>query len=145
MQFQIPRSTDFWTGVMFAAFGAAALWVAQDYPLGNARRMGPGYFPSILGYGLCAIGLVLILPGLLPPPETIFRPFLVLVAVGLVALLLEPAGILIAAGVLILVSAYATHEFRLLETVVSALVLTAFCVVAFVYGLGLPISLLPRW
>jgi hypothetical protein len=149
MRFQIPRSTDFWTGVMFISFGAAALWIAQDYPMGSARRMGPGYFPALLSYGLAGLGLILVVRSMVAQAETIgaitFRPFLVLIAVALFAVLLQPAGVLVSAMVLILVSAYASYEFRLLETLIVAAVLIAFSIAAFVYGLGLPLSVLPNW
>ena len=46
----IRHPKDFWAGVLFASFGAAALVIAQSYPLGSAARMGPGYFPRMLGF-----------------------------------------------------------------------------------------------
>src|SRR5688572_14793899 len=44
------RSTkDFWTGVLYVFFGLTAIIVARDYGMGTAVRMGPAYFPTILG------------------------------------------------------------------------------------------------
>jgi hypothetical protein len=130
-------------------FGVLALWIAQDYPGGTARRMGPGYFPSLLGYGLCVIGALLLVHGLLRDERAVeavsARPFLVLVAVVIFALLLQPAGLAAATTALILISAFANREFRLLETLVSAAVLVAFSVAVFIFGLGLPISIFPNW
>src|SRR5262244_82166 len=43
-------------GLMFAAVGAAGLWIAGDYPRGTALRMGPGYMPVMLCWGLVLLG-----------------------------------------------------------------------------------------
>ena len=47
--FRIKSAQDFWTGLAFTAFGAFTVALAQGYDLGRAARMGPGYFPTILG------------------------------------------------------------------------------------------------
>ena len=41
---------DFVAGLMFIAIGIAAIVIASNYTLGTAARMGPGYFPRILGH-----------------------------------------------------------------------------------------------
>src|SRR6476660_3924397 len=44
------RSTkDFWAGLIYLFFGASAIWIARDYAMGTGNRMGPAYFPSLLG------------------------------------------------------------------------------------------------
>lgn len=149
MHLRASRSPDLWAGLLFIAFGAIALWIAQDYPAGSARRMGPGYFPSLIACGLCAVGALLVLRGLVRDTEVVetvrARPFLVLVAIVLFAVLLEPAGLVIAAGTLILVGACASREFRLGEALVSAAVLIVFSVLVFISALGFPLSAFPRW
>ena len=49
MKFEISSPENFWGGIMFVAFGAIAMYVARDYPMGSAMRMGPGYFPMLIG------------------------------------------------------------------------------------------------
>ena len=49
MKLEIRNNKDFWAGMMFIGIGAAAMFIARDYPFGSALRMGPGYFPSVLG------------------------------------------------------------------------------------------------
>ena len=44
----VRNPKDFFTGLIFIAFGIGFLLIAQHYPLGSARRMGPAYFPTIL-------------------------------------------------------------------------------------------------
>ena len=52
-------------GLVFAAFGIAGLWIAADYPRGTALRMGPGYMPMMLSWGLVLLGAVIAIRGLL--------------------------------------------------------------------------------
>ena len=54
----IRAPKDFWTGVMFIAIAAVALYAGRGYSLGTAVRMGPGYFPMLLGSLLALIGLI---------------------------------------------------------------------------------------
>jgi len=53
---KITNGKDFWAGVMFVAFGAAFMAVSQNYSMGTAVRMGPAYFPTVLGGMLIVLG-----------------------------------------------------------------------------------------
>ena len=46
MKLGLNRNKDFWAGLMFVATGAAAMFIARNYPFGSTLRMGPGYFPT---------------------------------------------------------------------------------------------------
>jgi hypothetical protein len=46
---------DLLAGCMFLMFGLAFLYVAQDYQLGSARRMGPAYFPVVLSLAMFCV------------------------------------------------------------------------------------------
>ena len=59
----IRNPKDFYAGVLFMSFGLAALVIARSYPLGTAARMGPGYFPRVLGILLLGLGALLSLSG----------------------------------------------------------------------------------
>jgi putative tricarboxylic transport membrane protein len=50
---------DLLAGLVFLAFGAAAIYFAREYPLGTPMRMGSGYFPTVLGWILGAFGVYL--------------------------------------------------------------------------------------
>ena len=56
---KIRSLKDFFAGMMFIAFGGAAVGMAQAYPFGNAARMGPGYFPTLVGVNLMILGVEL--------------------------------------------------------------------------------------
>src|SRR5262245_59483110 len=64
MEHGLPSHRDFWGGVMLVAIGAAAMLIARNYPFGTALRMGPGYFPTVLGGILILFGLYLVVAGL---------------------------------------------------------------------------------
>jgi hypothetical protein len=56
---------DFLAGLVFLAFGLAAIAIADnDYPMGTAMRMGPGNFPVALGGILGLFGIYLAARGL---------------------------------------------------------------------------------
>jgi len=57
---KITNGKDFWAGLMFVAFGLAFMWKSQDYAMGTSVRMGPAYFPSVLGGLLAILGAVVL-------------------------------------------------------------------------------------
>ena len=61
---KLKNAKDFWSGVMFIAFGLFFAVFARQYDLGTAARMGPGYFPTMLGLLLMAIGAFIAFRGL---------------------------------------------------------------------------------
>ena len=56
---KIKNGKDFWAGLMFAGFGLGFMLVAFNYPMGSAVRMGPAYFPTVLGGLLAVLGAVI--------------------------------------------------------------------------------------
>jgi hypothetical protein len=151
MQIELRNNRDFWAGVMLIATGAAAVIIARNYAFGTALRMGPGYFPSVLGGLLCLFGLYLVAVGLrrkepMEGSNWSLRALVVLpLALVLFGLLMEHAGFIPALVVLIFGSALAGKEFRFLEVLLLAIGLTAFSVALFIWALGLPYPLLLGW
>ena len=150
MQLQFLNNRDFWAGTMLIMTGLAAMVVAQNYAFGTALRMGPGYFPSVLGGILVLFGLYLLAQGLRSddPIEGgwSLRALIVLpLSLVLFGLLMDYAGFVPALIVLVVGSSAASSEFRLLEALALAAGLTVFAVALFIYGLGLPYPLLVGW
>lgn len=149
MPIRNPR--DFWAGAIYLALAAAVLWIGHGYPIGSSARMGPGYFPAVLGLLLGLFGITAVVRSFLRTGEPIapfaWRPLLlVLGSVVLFGLLVNGLGALIALPVLIVVAALASRYSRLDVTSAAALVgIVAFCVLVFVKGLGLPMPLLGSW
>lgn len=57
---QIKNGKDFWAGLMFIGFGLAFVLIARNYPMGSAVRMGPAYFPTVLGGMLSVLGAMVL-------------------------------------------------------------------------------------
>ena len=149
---RIKNEKDFWSGVMFIAFGLAFAGFAQEYDMGTAQRMGPAFFPTILGGLLVLLGAVIAIKGL--AAETMdgkiekfhFGPLAwVLGAVVAFGLLLRPAGLVVALVALIVISSLGSHEFKARDTVLLAVGLCALVIAVFIYGLGLTIPVWPAF
>jgi hypothetical protein len=145
MTIRAPK--DFWSGIMFLAFAAVALLAARGYSLGTSGRMGPGYFPLLLGAVLGGLGLILVVRSFFLAGEGLTRLQLLplaVIAIGvcLFGLLIERLGLVISLIVVTMATALASRESRPVEFAALALVLAAFSVGVFVYALRLP---LPVW
>ncbi|WP_395408006.1 tripartite tricarboxylate transporter TctB family protein [Pseudoduganella sp. UC29_106] len=146
----IRHPKDFWTGVIFLCMGLAAVIIGRDYTMGTAGRMGPGYFPTILGGILAVIGVIAMIRSFARPGEAIGRFYiknllLVLVAVLLFGFLMRDAGLVPAILAVVLVSAYASPKFTWGPSLLIAIGLAVFAVVVFVKLLGLPMPILGPW
>lgn len=142
------HSKDCWAGLLFAAFGAAFVLLASGMRLGTAHRMGPAYFPTILGALLIVLGLVIAVRGARAAAAGVemgaLRPVLVVLAAVLVfALTVQPLGVLIATVALVVVSRLGAGSGRALEVLLLAAALAALAALLFVRGLGLPLKILP--
>src|SRR5262249_23923287 len=131
------NNRDFWAGFMLVAIGLAAGWIALGYPMGTVLRMGSGYFPTVLSGLLVAFGVALMFRAL-RSTERIeggwsLRALIVLpVAFVLFGLLLDRAGFVPAMLTLVIGSALAGSEFRLIEILGLAILLTGLSIVIFI-------------
>lgn len=146
---KIKSPKDFWAGLMFMAFGLFfALWALKFYQMGSAVRMGPAYFPVLLGGLLAILGLVVLIESFAlegpPVPKFMFRP-LVLISIGCVAYgyLMKPLGLVLATFALVFISAFGGHEFKWKEVAVLYVLLIVFSVLVFVKALTMPFPLWP--
>lgn len=141
------KSQDLWAGVMFAGIGLAALFLAFGYQIGRPERMGPGFFPAVVGGLLVLTGLALAVRGLLregTPVELMSpRVFVAILSVVAFALLIRPAGLIVAVVACVLISSGAGRGVRIVETLVLTVVLTAGVWLVFRVGLGIPIPVWP--
>lgn len=149
---RIRNQRDFWSGIMFIVTGLLFIGLSSQYQLGSAAKMGPGYFPTMLG-GLMALLGVLIGFGATAKsnPETKLTPVgwrelgLVLIAVLVFAILLPKLGIVLSIFALIGISALASHEFSIKDTAISIVVLLILSYVVFVWGLELQFPVWPAF
>ena len=149
MAFHNRDRKDFNAGLMYIGIGAFFGGFATNYPMGTAVRMGPAYFPSILGALLAALGLILVFRSFFArdpemPSKTHWRPlFFILGAACLFGYLINVAGLVISAAVMMLVGSFGGWDFRWKEQVIGAILMPAACTGIFYYGLGLPFKLFP--
>jgi len=72
---KIVNGKDFWAGLMFTGFGLAFMLVAQNYNMGTAVRMGPAYFPTVLGGMLAVLGGFILFNGFVSKQVHPWRAF----------------------------------------------------------------------
>jgi hypothetical protein len=144
---ELWANKDFLSGLMFIGTGALGIFLAQDYPMGSALRMGPGYFPIVLSAVLILFGIYCLIQGLLKPDKIVkswsLRALIILpLATTIFGVLMEHAGFIPALIVLVFVSAAASAEFKFMEVLIMAVGLTVGSWALFIWGLGLPYPLL---
>jgi len=146
----IRNPKDFWAGVIYVAVGLAAIIIGRDYGMGTASKMGPAYFPTVLGGLLALIGLISIVRSFqrAGEPLGVFAykgAALVLGSTVLFGVLVRGAGVVISLVVLVIMSAYASIKFRWAPSIALAIGLAVFSVLVFIKGLGIPLPLLGPW
>ena len=149
---KIRDAKDFWSGLMFAAFGLGFVVFARQYDMGTAARMGPAFFPTMLGGLLLVIGAIVTIKSMSARAEEHsvdkfhFKPLLlVLGAVVAFGLLLRPAGMLVALTALVFISSLGGDEFRLRDVLLLTVGMAILVLAVFIYGLGMTIPVLPAF
>jgi len=147
---KIKSPKDFWAGLMFIGFGLFfVIWALIHYQMGTAVRMGPAYFPAVLGGLLAVLGFFVLLGSFAiegpPVPQFSYRPLILIsVACVLYGYLMKPLGLVGATAALVYVSALGGHEFNWKEVTILYLILIAFSWLVFVKGLTLPFPVWPE-
>ena len=144
----IRNPKDFWSGAMFVAIGLGTLVIGSKYTLGTAARMGPGYFPRILGILLVVLGAVLALRATRtlgsPMPRFHLRPLvIVLGSVVLFGAIVHTVGVALSTVILVVAASSASREFRPGESLIAGVLLAALAVGVFVIGLQLQLPIWP--
>ncbi|MGH8621261.1 MAG: tripartite tricarboxylate transporter TctB family protein [Burkholderiales bacterium] len=147
MKPDLRNNRDVIAGLLFIVLGALAVALARDYPFGTTMRMGPGYFPTVLGGILLLFGVTVLVRGLRSGEKVKgdwgWKPLaLITLSIILFGALLDRVGMVPASVATIVVAAAAGREFRLKEVLILAVVMTVFSVAVFLYGLKLPYPLL---
>ena len=140
-------------------FGAAVFIASWSYEIGQLRRMGPGYFPMLLGATLCVLAVLIALQemkerrtrdgsahGMAPSlaiPWLSWRPLLLpLLAILLFAALLETVGLVPAVIASVLTAGFAERSNAPFVIVAIAILTAVFTSVVFVHLIGIPFRLL---
>ncbi len=159
---KIKSQKDFIAGLMFTIVGVGFAWgSAASYNVGSGARMGPGYFPLMLGILMAILGLVIVAKAMVvetadgePVGSIAWRPltFIILANVvfgvllgGLPSIGLPAMGLIIAIIALTFVAAYAADTFRFKEVLILAIVLAVGSYLAFVVALKLQFPVWPTF
>lgn len=158
---RIKSQRDFWSGLMFMAFGIAFAWGATNYTIGEGARMGPGYFPLMLGILLTLIGLFVTFEALVVETEDgekigkwAWKPLFFIIFSnivfglcigGLPRIGLPALGLIVGIYALVFIASLAGEEFKAKEVAVLATVLAIGSYLAFVVALKLQFPVWPSF
>jgi predicted outer membrane lipoprotein len=157
----IKSQKDFFSGLMFAIIGGAFAWGATSYSVGTGARMGPGYFPLLLGILLAILGAFTVFYSLVEHTEDgdkvgkfVWRPivyvlganvaFGILLA-GLPSLGVPAMGLIVAIFALVIIASRAGDRFNLKEVLILATVLSVGSYMAFIMLLKLQMPVWPTF
>ena len=158
---KIKSQKDFFAGLMFMGVGVAFAWGATTYNVGTGARMGPGYFPLMLGILLAFIGGLITFKATTVETQDgdkidkwAWKPlFFVLAANFVFGILLAglpsfgvPAmGLIVAIYALTFISSLAGQEFNAKSVFILATILAVGSYVAFVWALKLQFPVWPSF
>ncbi len=158
---KVKSQKDFFSGLMFLLIGLGFAWGATNYNIGVGARMGPGYFPLMLGVILMVLGGLIAFKAMVIESETgdkigkwAWRPlgFIIgsnilfgILLGGLPSIGLPSMGLIVAIYALTIVSAKAGDVFKLKEVLVVATVLAIISYGAFIKLLNLQFPLWPAF
>jgi Tripartite tricarboxylate transporter TctB family len=157
----IKSQKDFFSGLMFMSVGVAFAWGATTYNVGEGARMGPGYFPLMLGVLMAILGAVITFKALVVETEGgdkigkwAWKPLVFIILAnlifgillgGLPSIKLPPMGMIIAIYALTIISSMAEPGWKIKNTLILATVLAAGSYVAFVLVLKLQFPVWPEF
>ena len=157
----IKSQKDFFSGLMFMAVGVAFAWGSTTYSVGNGARMGPGYFPLVLGVLLAILGVVITFKSMVIETEDgekigswAWKPLVFIIAANLVfgvllgglpSINVPAMGLIVAIYALTFIASLAGEEFKFKEVFVLATVLSVMSYLAFILLLKLQFPVWPTF
>jgi hypothetical protein len=158
---KIKSQKDFYSGLLYTVAGAAFAYGATSYNIGTGARMGPGYFPLLLGSLLAIIGGIIIFKSLVVETPTgdrvgswAWKPLSFIIAGnllfgvllgGLPSIKFPAMGLIVAIYGTTLVVSMAGDKFKLKEVLILATVLSVLSYLAFIVLLKLQFPVWPSF
>lgn len=152
---------DFVSGLMFIIIGIAFAWGAKSYEMGETSRMGPGYFPLLLGIILVILGIAITIQSMVIKTidgEKIgswaWRPLLFIIGAnvafgilltGLPSIKLPSMGMILGIYALTIIASLASRQFKIGEVLILATVLAVGSYLVFVLLLKLQLPVWPAF
>ena len=157
----IKSQKDFFSGLLLMGVGAAFAWGSGNYSLGTGARMGPGYFPLMLGILMAVLGIVITFQSLVVETEDgdkigawAWKPLFFIISAnllfglmlgGLPSAKIPAMGLIAAIYALTFVASLAGEEFKAKEVLVLATVLAIMSYLAFIVLLKLQFPVWPTF
>lgn len=157
----IKSQKDFFSGLMFMGVGVAFAWGASGYNIGNGARMGPGYFPLVLGVLLSILGGAITFKSLVVETQDgekigafAWKPLVFIILANLVfgasigglpSIGLPPLGLVVGIYLLTFIASNAGDEFKFKEVIVLATILAILSYLAFIVLLKLQFPVWPAF
>jgi predicted outer membrane lipoprotein len=157
----IKSQKDLFSGLMFAIIGGGFAWGATNYSIGTGARMGPGYFPLLLGILLAVLGAFTVFYSLIEHTEDgdkigtfAWRPIIYILGAnvifgillaGLPRLGLPPMGLIAAIYALTIIASKAGDVFNFKEVLMLATFLSVLSYLAFIKLLSLQMPVWPTF
>ena len=156
---KLASQKDFLSGLMFTVVGAAFALGAREFEVGTAARMGPGYFPLMLGVLLAVLGVIITVqsfrkggPDGDPVGAIAWRRLVFVLGanlafgallVGVPALGIPAFGLIVALYALVIIAGFAQPGTSIKQSLILATILAVGSYGAFVYALNLQFPVLP--
>jgi len=157
----IKSQKDFFSGLLFMGVGVAFAWGATNYSVGTGARMGPGYFPLMLGVLMAVLGTVITFNSLVVETEDgdkigswAFKPLFFIIAANLVfglmlgglpSVKIPAMGLIVGIYALTFIASLAGEEFKVKEVAILATILAIMSYLAFIVLLKLQFPVWPTF
>jgi len=158
---KIKSQKDFFAGLMYLVIGGAFAWGATGYTVGKASRMGPGYFPLLLGSILALIGAFVLFKSMVVDTEDgekigsiAWKPlgyiigsnlaFGILLG-GLPSIGVPAMGLIVAIFALVFIASRAGDVYKVKEVFILSIVLAILSYLAFIKLLNLQFQVWPSF
>ncbi len=158
---KIKSQKDFFSGLMFTVVGGSFALGASHYSLGNGARMGPGYFPLLLGIVLALLGLAVIAKSFASGAadgdkigKWAWKPLAYIIGAnvlfgvmigGLPSIGLPSMGMIAGIYALVIVASMAGEKFSLKEALILSTILSVGSYLAFIKLLNQQFPLWPAF
>ncbi len=158
---KIKSQKDFFSGLMFTVVGLTFALGSLNYNVGSGARMGPGYFPLMLGILMTVLGVAITFGSTVVETadgEKIgsfaWKPLFFIIAAnlafgvllgGLPSIGLPAMGLILAIYALVIISSMAGEHFKIGPTLILATVLAIGSYIAFIWALKLQMPVWPTF
>jgi putative tricarboxylic transport membrane protein len=146
----VRNPQDYYGGLALLGLAVFAVVASLSLPGMRGFAFGPGTAPRLFAYILAGLGLLIAAMGVVTDgpkidPYRVRGPVFITASILLFGACVRPLGLVVASFLCIISCALAAEDIKWKETLIWAVILTAFCSVLFPYGLNLPFQLWPRF